>query len=357
MRRARFTGRRAVAGALLIAVALSAASCRGGDELPQRTLYLSVPLSGPLAQRGRDMVDGARLALDQTNYDTPEVRIALRVIDSARDAAGFARARTDANSLAFVSLGDPRDFTAVTAPGGGGLRSEPRARLLRVVLAPTAGAEGGVAREQVNLLPDARTSGMALAQAVAESAPEVARIATGMSPFDRAVVNGFRDAMKLAGVPVRESRPLGRVHAPLPRAWGDDGVEFVADNPAYADPPAGVQLVTPALAARDFPRFGGRFPKAFEDAYGRLPDRFAVYAYDAVGLALNAITDAGETGEPVTRESTLAAAFALRDRFGPVGHYDVLPNGQTTLYTFGVRPWPLDLEREEEESRAIEVDR
>ncbi|MBK5230050.1 MAG: hypothetical protein JJE27_02645 [Thermoleophilia bacterium] len=352
------TPARALLACLLIATAFSSAGCGEPTQLPERTIYISLATSGPLAQRGRDMADGARLALDQANYDTPDVRIALRVLDSRDNARNLRIAKADPRALAFIGNRDPEDFAARNSADA------PRDSLLQIVLAPSTldRPRGAVDPSKViHLLPSAESSGRALAQAIAEQAPATIRLRGDFSTFARVAAQGFRDAMADAAAPagdvhfVTDRRAVSSLVAVIPSGGG--AKTFIADNPNGLNPRTDAQLVTPALAARDYPRSGKRFPKAFNDAYGRNPDRFAIYGYEAMGLALNAIVDAGKAGQPVTRSATSQAAFTIRDRFGPTGHYDVLPDGQTTLYTFGIRPWPLDIEAEKEASRAIEVDR
>lgn len=360
-----------VASCLLVAVAVG--GCGGGDadELPERAIYMSLPATGPLAERGRDLADGARLALDQTRYDTPDVRVALRVLDAANEPANLRTARADGRAIAYITLADDgAEDEPGDEPGAGGASdaSGRQGRLLRITLAPDtlpagARAAGG---DLVHLLPSAEYGGMALAQAVADAAPRSVVLSGGDSPFGRAVLRGYRRAAANSPVRVAEARAevgtaggetFARVTGAPTTGEARAATTFFADHPSVARPPRGVTLVTPALARLDFPRMGRLFPEFFQDAYHRAPDRFAVFGYDAMGLALNAITVDGETDGRVTRAATLEAALTLRDRFGPIGHYDVLPDGQSTLYAFGLRPWPVDVEAEEESSRVIEVDR
>lgn len=109
-----------------------------------------------------------------------------------------------------------------------------------------------------------------------------------------------------------------------------------ADSPLRAGVPGG-QYVTPALSEDNFPPAGGDFFEKFDDAYGRAPDRYAIFGYEAVGLIVDALTRVENAGDSVTQQSVAAAALAIRDRFSPVGHYDVLPSGQTTLFVFEAR--------------------
>lgn len=110
----------------------------------------------------------------------------------------------------------------------------------------------------------------------------------------------------------------------------------VADTPLRAGTPRG-QYVTPALSAENYPPAGREFFEKFEDKYDRAPDRYAIYGYEAVGVIVDGIARLEEAGDPVTQWRLSLAAHEIRDRYGPVGHYDVLPSGQTTLYVFQAR--------------------
>lgn len=109
-----------------------------------------------------------------------------------------------------------------------------------------------------------------------------------------------------------------------------------ADNPLKAGTPK-TEFVTPALAAPLYPPAGGDFYEAFRDKFGREPDRYAIYGYEAVGLIVDAINRVEKAGQALTPAALAASALSIRDRYSPVGHYDVLPSGQSTLYVFQAR--------------------
>jgi ABC-type branched-subunit amino acid transport system substrate-binding protein len=117
-------------------------------------------------------------------------------------------------------------------------------------------------------------------------------------------------------------------------ATGADGAK--PDSPLRAGTPAG-RYVTAGLSADNYPPAGTKFFEKFKKQYGRAPDRYAIYGYEAVGLIVDALERLEKAGLAVTQESLAKSALAIRDRFSPVGHYDVLPSGQTTLYVFQAR--------------------
>lgn len=149
---------------------------------------------------------------------------------------------------------------------------------------------------------------------------------------------------------VRETK---RTRRPSPQIWllPPDGLTSMARDdyraggataPVTADSPLRVgtsvgKYVTPALSADNYPPAGSNFFSKFNDEFDRAPDRYAIYGYEAVGLIVDGLTRLEKSGEPVTQSSLAESTLSIRDRFSPVGHYDVLPSGQTTLFVFQAR--------------------
>lgn len=147
----------------------------------------------------------------------------------------------------------------------------------------------------------------------------------------------------------RQQRPSPKIWLLPPDALGvaakssymapgaEGATKAVSDSPLRAGTPSG-QYVTAGLSADNYPPAGTEFFEKFSDAYdGTAPDRFAIYGYEAVGLIVDAVTRLERAGSPITQSSVAESALSIRDRFSPVGHYDVLPSGQTTLYVFQAR--------------------
>jgi branched-chain amino acid transport system substrate-binding protein len=66
--------------------------------------------------------------------------------------------------------------------------------------------------------------------------------------------------------------------------------------------------------------------------YGELPEAYAVYGYEAAGVALRAIRDAAAKD----RRAIAAAALAIRDYDGALGRWGFDANGDTTMRTLTV---------------------
>jgi branched-chain amino acid transport system substrate-binding protein len=128
--------------------------------------------------------------------------------------------------------------------------------------------------------------------------------------------------------------------AALPNAklYGPDGVAesgFVNPKqggiPASLDPRVKVTVAT--LDPGSYPPEGQQFFKEFTQKYGvKNPDPYAIYGYEAMNLALDAIKRSN-TG---TKEDILAALFDTQDRESVLGTYSIDENGDTTLTDYGI---------------------
>jgi branched-chain amino acid transport system substrate-binding protein len=128
--------------------------------------------------------------------------------------------------------------------------------------------------------------------------------------------------------------------AALPDAklYGPDGVA----ESGFADPKEGgipadvaskVKVTVATLSPDEYPPEGQEFFTQFEEKYGEPnPDPYAIYGYEAMRLALDAIERSG-TG---SKEDVIAALFDTKDRSSVLGTYSIDENGDTTLTDYGV---------------------
>lgn len=292
----------------LLCVALVAALLSGcGDgEAPKvdYAIAIAAPTSGPLAERGRDMIDAARLALELIDGDTGTTQLSID-----------QRAAATSETLASVSALAPID-----AAGS-----------LSIDLMPPTGFERF--ENRIWLLPSAEMNGEAVAQYAASQTPRSLDPVGGSSRFDAAVKRGVEVVVERSGL--KNGAPSPDDELAYAGAMADDRL-IVADNPLIPGVPK-YTYVTPALTKENYPPAGHRFFDAFIKQYGRTPDRFAIFAYEAVGLVVDAIQRLEKADEAITPDSVQRSAFSITNRFSPVGHYDVLPNGSTTNYIFQAR--------------------
>jgi branched-chain amino acid transport system substrate-binding protein len=128
--------------------------------------------------------------------------------------------------------------------------------------------------------------------------------------------------------------------AALPDAklYGPDGVaESGFSDPKNggipADVAAKVKVTVATLDPSEYPPEGQDFFKQYTEKYNEAnPDPYAIYGYEAMRLALDAI-QRSKTG---THEDVVKALFDTKDRESVLGTYSIDENGDTTLTDYGV---------------------
>jgi len=125
---------------------------------------------------------------------------------------------------------------------------------------------------------------------------------------------------------------------PNAKLYGPDGVAesgFVdpKDGGIPANVQAKVKLSVATLNPDSYPPEGQEFFKAFSQKYGESqPDPYAIYGYEAMSLALDAIKRS-KTGD---KADIIKALFATKDRASVLGTYSIDKNGDTTLTDYGI---------------------
>jgi branched-chain amino acid transport system substrate-binding protein len=125
---------------------------------------------------------------------------------------------------------------------------------------------------------------------------------------------------------------------PDAKLYGPDGVA----EAGFVDPKEGgipanvaakVKLTVATLAPDDYPPEGQEFFASFREKYDEPnPNPYAIYGYEAMRLALDAI-ERSDTGD---KADVLAALFDTKDRESVLGTYSIDDNGDTTLTDYGV---------------------
>jgi EmrB/QacA subfamily drug resistance transporter len=127
----------------------------------------------------------------------------------------------------------------------------------------------------------------------------------------------------------------------LPRArlYGADGLAeraFTDANRGGLPEPlaARMKLTVAALGPEGFGAAGKTFFARFRQEYPdhKNPNPYAIYGYEAMSLALDAIARAGSDD----RADIVKALFDTKDRSSVIGRYSIDDNGDTTLTDYGV---------------------
>ncbi|MDQ3849553.1 MAG: branched-chain amino acid ABC transporter substrate-binding protein, partial [Actinomycetota bacterium] len=93
-----------------------------------------------------------------------------------------------------------------------------------------------------------------------------------------------------------------------------------------------VRITSPALQPRLLPPAARAFAATFRRTFGRAPEPYAIYAYEAMRVTLRAIRDAG--AKDIDRRAVVDAFFAVRDRRSVLGTYSIDAAGDTSLSTY-----------------------
>jgi branched-chain amino acid transport system substrate-binding protein len=296
-------------------------------------VYVSLPLTGPAARAGRDVLQGARVALETANGAAPELVVfdgfapdrEARAVENARRAAG--------DPVALAYLGDFHSSQVASAApilGAAGL----------LQIAPVATYAGLHGDTLVRLTPHDGVGAQAIAawleggglddvlvvhdygdeygEPVGAMCAQAARergLAVRIRPVwdhDEDMLADLGDARALLYVGVAGSGAVGlwdALHAASPELWllGTDGVaaSWLARD------------ISPGAAARTRFFVSARVPLAF-------------YGFEAMALALDAIAAGGED-----RAAVSAAARATRDRDSVLGRYSIDADGHTTSTAYG----------------------
>jgi branched-chain amino acid transport system substrate-binding protein len=146
------------------------------------------------------------------------------------------------------------------------------------------------------------------------------------------------DAMFFGGIVDNNAVQLYKdVGAALPDAtlWGPDGVATTT----FTQPlPAGIAkrtfITVATINPKDYGPKGQKFYKDFKAAYGgKKPEPYAIYGFEAMDLALDAMARAGDDCND--RSKLIDEVFATKNKDGVTGKYDIDKDGDVTLHQFG----------------------
>jgi branched-chain amino acid transport system substrate-binding protein len=369
-----------VRAALAILLALACLGAVAGcgsssDGDPQLTIYLSAPLSGPRSADGRDVVDGAKLALADAGGAAAGTAVSLKPLDDATGngwdgAATGANARTasqDSTTIAYIGeldSGASRTSIPITNEAG----------ILQV--SPGSGAEdltrdalgsSGIPDVQPSgsrtfgrVIPSDRDQGEAAAGWMSRLGVTSVQFLAGDTAFADSLRSGLEAAPDAPAIVAGDQSPDAAYDAQddpfsdsepglLPKTKGP-----VFGSDALLDPgdraslrilrrscerprlcPSGgreIHLTSAALDPSQLPPAAAEFLADFRNAYGREPGRYAAYGYEAAALALDSI---GRADDPLDRSAVVDAFFQTSDRESILGTYSIDEVGNTSLGELG----------------------
>jgi branched-chain amino acid transport system substrate-binding protein len=295
-------------------------------------VYASLPLSGPAARLGRDLLRGARLALERAGTDAELV--ALDSFAEDRDEQAVANARRAVDDAAAVAyIGDFHSSQVLeTAPilgEAGLLQVAPVATfvdlrgptLVRLMPHDGVGARAiadwlvGVGARELLIVHDHDADYGVAVGAMCDAAAKERGLTVRTRPVwnhDEPWKADVADADAVLYVGVAGSGAIGLwrdLHSYDPRMWllGSEGVamDWLA------------QSMDTSVAERT------RFFVAQRAS-------FDVYGHEAMSLVLDSIAAGGSDREAVTRD-----ARATKDRDSVLGRYSIDESGHTTTTAYG----------------------
>ncbi len=290
--------------AALLALALAGlVGCGGGDPEPGEgatlAVYVSAPLSGPAANEGQDVADGAELALETVGAEVGGYAIDAEVLDAAAGDRGWTPEQAAANARTAL-----RDSTAIAYLG------DFESGATRASLPVTNGGR------LLQVSPASGAADLVSGFAGSEDVPEVQH--TGERTFGRVIPSDDAQKETTTGW-------AGELGIPDRWAYDDDVVygELVHASGRYA--------TTAALAPGQLPPAGADFRTTFEERYGRAPGPYAAYGYEAMALILDTLERATD---PADRQAVVEAFFDTSGRDSILGPYSITETGETTLFFF-----------------------
>ena len=360
-------------------------SCVSGDTL---TIYSSLPFDPTDRQQSQDVVDGEKLALQQAGGKVGKYTIKYVSLDDSTPAEGkweagkvSSNAREAAqNKNTIIYLGEFNSgATAVSLPilnRSGILQISPsntaagltkksadpaepakyyptgKRTYGRVVPADTIQAAAQVTYMKDNgvkklyVLDDKEVYGKGVADQVAADAKEAGIQVVGDEGIDPKAANyrslaqkiksSGADAMFFGGITANNAVQLWKdVYSANPslKMFGPDGVAQSDFTEKLGPSQANTFVTNPTLPPELYPPSAKRFFATFRSKYGDNPEPYAIYGYEAMNAALQAIRNAGDKGN--CRENVIKGFFAIRDRSSVLGTYSIDADGDTTITDYG----------------------
>jgi branched-chain amino acid transport system substrate-binding protein len=364
----------------------------GGKTL---TIYSSLPLQGAQSTQTKDLVNGAKLALEQAGNKAGDFTIKYESLDDSTAQAGsWTPEQTQANAskaaqndstgayigefnsgASAISIpilneaGVPQISPANTAVGltsdePGAAPGEPdkyypagTRTYTRIVPKDTIqGAAVATVMKQdgctkVQMANDKEVYGAGLSKNIESAAASQGLDIISNEAIDKNAANyrslaskakgAGADCFIYSGITANNAVQLYKDFAaalPDAKLYGPDGVAesgFIdpKEGGLPADVASRVKVTVATLAPDQYPPDGKEFFAQYEKKYNNPnPNPYAIYGYEAMRLALDAIKRSGSG----SKEDIVKALFDTKDRQSVLGTYSIDENGDTTLTDYGV---------------------
>ena len=367
----------------------------GGSAGKSVTIYSSLPLQGASRPQTTARVNGIKLALEQAGGKAGDFTVKYQSLDDSTAQAGSwtpeatqanaSKAAQDDSTAVYIGefnsgasaisipvlneagvpqISPANTYVGLTSDEPGSEPGEPdkfypagTRTYTRIVPKDTiqAAALATLMKEdgctKVQMTNDKEVYGAGLAKNIQLSADAQGLDIVSNEAIDKNAPNyrslaskamgAGADCFVYSGITANNAVQLYKdFSAAIPDAklYGPDGVA----ESGFADPKEGgipadvankVKVTVATLSPDEYPPEGQDFFQQFSDKYGEPnPDPYAIYGYEAMRLALDAIERSG-TGN---KEDIIKALFDTKDRESVLGTYSIEENGDTTLTDYGV---------------------
>jgi branched-chain amino acid transport system substrate-binding protein len=354
------------------------------------TIYSSLPLQGDSRPQSVSVNNGEQLALEKAGGKVGKFTINYKKLDDATAAAGkwdpgatsgdARKAAQDKSTIAYLGefnsgasaisipilneAGILQISPSNTAVGltrsQGADKGEPdkyypsgKRSYGRVVPADHIQAAAQVTYQKdtgctkLYILNDKEVYGKGLSDQVAPIAKAQGLTVLGNDGIDpkaanyRALAGTIKskgaDCIFFGGITQNNAVQLWKdLNAAMPSAklFGPDGVAESAFSEKIGSKAEKATYITnPTLDPKLYPKSGQDFFREYEAKYGKVPEPYAIYGYEAMSAALQAIKNAGDKGND--RQAVIDGFYRIKDRQSVLGKYSIDKNGDTTLSDYG----------------------
>jgi branched-chain amino acid transport system substrate-binding protein len=362
----------------------------GSSGSTSLTIYSSLPLQGDSRPQSQSVVNGEKLALQEAGGKVGKFTIKYVSLDDSTAAAGkwepgavssdARKAAQDKSTIAYLGefnsgasaisipilneagilqVSPSNTYVGLTRSEGAE-KGEPdkyypsgKRNYGRVVPADHIQAAAQVAYQKDSgctktyLLNDKEVYGKGIADAVQHNASSAGLQIVGNDGIDTKAAN-FRslatkikskgaDCMFFGGITdnkaVQVWKDVGAAN-PNIKMFGPDGVaETTFTSKIGAALEKRTYITNPTLDPKLYPPAAQDFFNTYKQKFGRKPEAYAIYGYEAMKVALLAIQNAGDKGND--RQAVIDQFFKIKDRDSVLGKYSIDQNGDTTLSDYG----------------------
>jgi branched-chain amino acid transport system substrate-binding protein len=359
------------------------------------TIYSSVPLQGASRTQTTAVVNGAKLALEQAGNKAGTHTVKYVSLDDSTAQAGSWTPEQESSNARKAAQDDSTAVYVGTFNSGAAAISIPILNEAGIAMISPANTGVGLTtdepganpgepekyypagtRNYTRIVPKDTIQGAALATLMKEDGCTKVQLTNDKEVYGAGLAKNIEFAAKAQGLALISNEAIDKnaanyrslaqkakaagadcfvyagitannavqlykdFAAALPGAklYGPDGVaESGFIDPKEGGIPAAVQARTKVsvatLSPDQYPPEGQEFFKAFSEKYGvQNPDPYAIYGYEAMRLALDAIARS-KTGE---KADIIKALFDTKDRASVLGTYSIDKNGDTTLTDYGI---------------------